>query len=363
MAGVFVALAVGTARAQTSGNDLADLRVRLARAELQSAAIARADSIQRSTVRDQRLGQIITTATVPVIVWRSISQGLAELVAESASALIGTLGVIPRTALDSLVVVQASTSDIDALLALPQLRGRRMQVFNEEMFTDTSRVIWAVASATLTSWTSTLDTTWRAWSTDPRLGWSRDREGEWAQRALTGAADEVGKGCLAADLRDCRRWLGLDADEHPYRTRYRGSDIRRRLAQNFYWGDRQSWWLDAERCRDGGDDACIRLAERFGSLDPVPAPDIARSSLLQAVRALHGPDALRAALLKRTGSLGDRLAGASGIGVDSLVREWRNWTLSRGRVDRVRAGLGEMAMVILTVALMVFLATRSGRWR
>jgi hypothetical protein len=158
----------------------------------------------------------------------------------------------------------------------------------------------------------------------------------------------------------------LDADEHAYRARYRGADIRRRTAGNDYWFGselRQTSQAEIQRCRDGDDDTCLRLVEKAAMMDSVPAADIARSSLLQAVRALHGPDALRAALLKRTGSLGERLAGASGIGVDSLVREWRSWTLSRGRVDRVRAGPGDAAVVILTIALMVFLAARSGRWR
>lgn len=366
LAAAFAALAVGTVAAQNRRDDLAELRVRLEHAELQAVAIRRADSLQGSAVRDERRGQIVATATVPVIVWRSIPQGLAELVAESASALIEELGVIPRTALDSVALVQMWTSDIDTLRTLPQLRGRRIRGFEEATLADTSRVIWTVASAILKSWTSTLDTTWRAWSTDPGLGWSRDREGGWAQRALTSAADEVGKGCLAADARDCRRWLGLDADEHAYRARYRGADIRRRTAGNDYWFGselRQTSQAEIQRCRDGDDDTCLRLVEKAAMMDSVPAADIARSSLLQAVRALHGPDALRAALLKRTGSLGERLAGASGIGVDSLVREWRSWTLSRGRVDRVRAGPGDAAVVILTIALMVFLAARSGRWR
>jgi hypothetical protein len=358
--GVACLIIAGRSLAQQSRNDEASLRERLARAEVAAAALNRADSMDRMSVREARRGQVVTTGLVPVVMWQSVPQGLVELIAESASAMIREVGVVTPQDLEGVVAVQSWTSDIDSLMRSPLLRGRRVETFDEASVADTSRVIWSVASLLLSRWRVTTDTAWRRWGADPGLGWQREREGEWALRDLARSWSESGRGCLAADFRDCRRWLGLDDDPRPYRARYRGADLVFMLE---HYVGRPSEFDDRSRCRAGDSDVCYRLLETGDYLSSVPAPPVARSSLLRSIRVLQGAEVLRVALNDSTGSLGDRLARATGVPLDSLLSEWRGWTLSRGRTGRVQAGFGDVAVVLLTVSLMVVLATRSGRWR
>ena len=57
------------------------------------------------------------------------------------------------------------------------------------------------------------------------------------------------------------------------------------------------------------------------------------------------------------------MARAAGVPEDSLISEWRSWVLSRGRSERVSAGVGDFASALIFILLLVAMATRSGRWR
>jgi hypothetical protein len=89
----------------------------------------------------------------------------------------------------------------------------------------------------------------------------------------------------------------------------------------------------------------------------------ARGSLLRAVRVVHGAAALRRALADTSGSVGVRLARASGVSEDSLLAEWRAWLLTGGGGRRVTADFADGVPVALLGALLLLAAARSGRWR
>jgi hypothetical protein len=65
------------------------------------------------------------------------------------------------------------------------------------------------------------------------------------------------------------------------------------------------------------------------------------------------------ALADTTGSIGERLARASGVGEDSLMLEWRYWVLNRGGRPSDRNLLADGVPAVLLAALLLAAARRS----
>ena len=107
----------------------------------------------------------------------------------------------------------------------------------------------------------------------------------------------------------------------------------------------------------------MEFARQSRLVPPAPAGLASRRSLMRAVHALHGSAALRRALADTLGSVGMRLARASGLTEDALVTEWRIWLLRAGGHSRVTAGVVDALPVVIVGALLLFAAARSGRWR
>jgi len=264
------------------------------------------------------------------------------------------------------VLLENGLTDSARLFAAPVYQKRQYvhvdRWFSSDTLDDTGR---RFALPIAERYREALDSTWQSWlPSDYGLYWRLDEEGESAIYHLASeATSATGKECLAGTVRSCRYWLGVDADSVPYDVRYHPDELR--SAVSVRWAD----YLGPEMnpCRQGDDAACGRLfrgiREGWRPLALIPAPSEARASLIRSVRAIHGADALRRAFADTAGSVGERLARASGMSEDSLTAQWRMWVLSRGRPERVTAGTGEAFSAIAFTAILLGLALRSGRWR
>jgi hypothetical protein len=331
------------------------------------AKLARADSLyanlmaQRAERQANRRGYLVRSGDLNLIFWEAVPRSLGRQLGAGAGEMLREFGAVPEGFVRRSVVVQVWAVDTAGILAAPALRGSRRVWMEWPQPADTTAVSWRIASRLAAAYRETLDSAWQAWlPQDYGVQWERAREGQAALNALTLPREASGSECLAGKPAECRLWLGVDPDEHPYASRYRPAELRSIVQERSY--DERA---DADRssCLNGADDACLRLVERQRWLSPIPAPDPARVSLIRAVHALHGAEALRSALADTAGGIGERLARASGISEDSVVAEWRTWVLSRGRPQRVRAGFGDALPVLALVGLVLFAAARSGRWR
>ena len=359
-AGLLAAGAVA-GRAQTPGERIAAARVRLARAEAAQAALARSDSDARAGESVRRRATPFNSEALTVLLPALTDDATGRRIVTGAAAMLDDIGGVPRDFIGTLVVVSDYAMDVDSVLRATGLRGRTRVRLDVGLQPDTLTDDWKVATAVGRAFVGSRDREWKEWLPwNAAIGWGMARDGQAAIRELMAGDTRVGAKCLAGDARSCRLWLGLDRDANPYAVRFSPVELRRAMATRFFGNVGQSLIKD---CLDGTDDACVRAASRGDVLPAIPAGYEARASLLRAVRVLHGPSALGRALADTTGSLGDRLARAAGVGDDSLVTEWRAWLLTAGGQARVRVGAREAIPALLFGGLLLAAAAGSGRWR
>jgi len=353
-----IALApVMQAQAPSPGPDSA--RARLARAELRWAQFVAGDSASRAQTAESRRAVRFDAGPVTMLLPASVGEATGRRVAAGAAAYLAE--AVPSTFVASHVVVAIAASGADSALHAAGLASRERLLVDAYAKPDSLADGWVVAAAVANGYRETLDTAWRGWLfPDLGIGWSVQRDGPGAVRDLMMAGVSTGADCLGGDIRGCRLWLGLDADPNPYQVRYRRDDLRRALAaRSFAWGNTVAL---ARQCLEGLVAACTRAAS-LGLLPAVPAGPSARGSVLAFIRARGGPDAVTRALRDSSGAIGDRLARTLRLPEDSLVGEWRIWVLTGGGRRRVTANLRDALPVVFFGALLLWAATRSGRWR
>lgn len=346
---------------RTSGPD-ARTATLLVRAESLSRDLKEKDRLRRAATESGRRGQVLQAGRVVAVFWESVSPETGQRLVERVDSIIEAFGGGPAELLDHVVAVQWHTADSARLLAQAAL-ARRSPV---EMDWGGDEVrhpevgAWELVGQIGRRYRRTLDSAWQRWlPQDYGILWERNWSDAWALATLTEPETTTGTGCLAGRLHECRLWLGLDDIARPIATRYRASDLRLPITRWRNWGGDP----DRQTCLNGDDAACVRFAEAHRLVPSIPSPDYARESFVRAVWALHGPVALARAFTDRQGSVGERFARAVSIREDSLVAEWRTWTLGRGRTDHLAASLPQALIVLLAATLLVGAAARSGRWR
>ena len=360
LAGLLAAGAVA-ARAQTPGERIAATRALLARAEAAQAALARDDSVARAGESVRRRATPYSADALTVLLPAITDDVTGRRIVAGAVAMLDDMGGIPRGFIGSLVLVSDYAMDVDSVLRATGLRSRVRVHLDVGLHPDTLADDWKVATTVGRAFFGSRDREWREWLPwNVSVGWTMARDGQAAIRELMAGDTRAGAKCLAGEARSCRLWLGLDRDANPYAVRFTAAELRRTLAGRFFGSVGPSLIKD---CLAGTDDACVRASSRGDVLPAIPAGYEARASLLRAARALHGPSVLERALADTTGSLGDRLARAAGVGTDSLVSEWRTWLLTAGGMARVRAGAREALPALLFGGLLLAAAAGSGRWR
>jgi hypothetical protein len=334
----------------------------LARAESLTRELAAGDSLRRAVAVAWHRGYVLRAGRLVAVLWEAVAPEVGQGVVARADSMFESFGGSTAAWLDHIVAMQGHSTDTARLLAEPAMR-RRVPVELDWPLVgeDTINSAITIAGQIGARYRATLDTTWRAWL--PRefgVVWVKPA-GDWALEALTKPQWSTGSGCLSGRLEDCRLWLGLDRTARPMAMRYRADELRKRM-RGMPWYRTSN--PDRDACLVSLEDAgCVRFAESNPVVNPIPAPEISRASLVRALWALHGPAAVSHAFVDVEGSIGDRFARAAGISEDSLVAEWRTWTLARGRPERLAASLPQSLAVIFAALLVVFLAARSGRWR
>jgi hypothetical protein len=349
-------------RAQASRGGTATSRALLARAESLQAQIELRDSLARRALYRQHLARPFNAGGVTVLLAGTADEMIGMRVVGRGVALLDSLGALPRGFAASRVVVATGAEGVDSVLRAEGLGDRERVRVDLGSSPDTLPGGFAVALTLARAYWTSLDATWRAWApAGLTLDWMEGRDGVAARRELLAGETRVGAKCLEGQVRQCALWLGLDHDDHPFRVRYAPAELRRFLAGRVsgYEPGRET----ARQCADGSDEACVRLAESTRLVDSIPAPLVARASLLRAVRVLHGAAALRDALADTAGSVGPRLARACRVSEDSLLTGWRAWLLTGGGQRRVTADVADAMPVAIFGALLLFAAARSGRWR
>jgi hypothetical protein len=333
----------------------------LARAESLSAELTAAARVRGFEAATRRRGHVVRAGRFVSVFWEAVTPQVAQSVVARADSVLESFGGSPAAWLDRIVGVQFNSMDTARLLADPAMRHRIPAELDWTPAQDTIDGALAVALQISGRYRRTLDSTWQSWlPMDYGVVWVKP-SGDWALMALTNPEWSTGTGCLAGRLGECRLWLGLDRTARPVAMRYRADELRTHV-KDLAWYRRSS--VDRDACLQNGDDAaCVRFAESQPVVDPIPSPGIARASLVRAAWTLHGATAVSRAFADTTGSIGERFARAVGISEDSLVSEWRIWTLARGRTERMAATLPQSLAVIFAALLVVFLAARSGRWR
>jgi hypothetical protein len=334
----------------------------LARAESLSSEWHKLDRARVARSATGRRGQVLQAGKVIVVAWESASPEMGQRLAALVDSTVEAFGGGPAELLDHVVAIQVNTSDSARILTRPSFARRRPIGLDWGVYE--LRHPEAGASRLLDRFSreyrSSLDSGWQHWLPfDFGIEWDPKVHGYWALASLTNPDVAVGQGCLAGRVAQCRLWLGLDDDARPIAMRYRPDEIRRRIVGWTSWVG----LADRQQCGGGDDAACVRYAEAYPAVSVIPAPAVARASFVRALWAMHGPQVVARAFGDTHGSIGERFARAASIREDSLVAEWRSWTLARGRPDHLAASLPQSLIVLLIAGLAVWAATRTGRWR
>ncbi len=196
----------------------------------------------------------------------------------------------------------------------------------------------------------------RPWTGPLSLQWDPAVASPLVIRELMVRESRLAPACLGGDGAACAAYLGIDTDGDPLRRRFPPADARH-LAPG-YAGGRDP--LRARQCAAGAEDQCYVILERYGP--PSASSDYARESLLMFVAERYGAAAFQRVLADTASQLGVRVVRATGTGPAELGVQWRSWVLATARVMPVRAGIREFGSALLSLALLLGLVTRGGRW-
>ena len=170
----------------------------------------------------------------------------------------------------------------------------------------------------------------------------------------------LGRRCHGGDIAACRRFLGLETVADPL-TDYYDAEGRRALVQARRSLALRSSPTGTRRCEQGEDGACVEVLRLMTDRFDAPASAYARTTLL--ARALDlGGDRAAERYVSSTGSVGDALAGAAGMPLDSLLANWHRDLRDRSS-PASNLSVPVALSSILCVGACFFLALRSSRWR
>jgi hypothetical protein len=203
---------------------------------------------------------------------------------------------------------------------------------------------------------------WGAWW-DPE---ERDLQGAYLD--LVTSPSIVAARCFAGGIDACRQLLGIEPVADPWTELFDASGRRIWIARRLGWLRSTTWPGYAtraglfRRCVDEGEDAaCLDLVREF----PTPAfRGSARTSrsVVFVARSVGGDGTYTRLVADTTAPLGDRLAAAARMPLDSLLATWQQAVRAAEpvptRVGRVTGWTSFLAVVLAGV-----LALRSTRWR
>jgi hypothetical protein len=166
------------------------------------------------------------------------------------------------------------------------------------------------------------------------------------------------RACLAENLDGCKRALGVAGGA--YADQWFDATDLSHLTQN---RSPLPPYLDRGRACSGAgssDDCAVLLRTIPVEYVTPPLERIARELLVYVALARGGAGAYER-LMTTAGPIGDRLAAASGVTLDSLVNEWRAGMMRHAAPAPLPAG--RVWMAFAWAILLLYLGVRSTRWR
>ncbi len=185
---------------------------------------------------------------------------------------------------------------------------------------------------------------------------------------LVTAPSQAARSCFLGVIGDCRNALALSESPDPLQQWYPSAGERRALvfrsfAEYFGYSDHGAHKSGLQQCGAGSDAACTELLRSLppGAL-PRPLAYDARAALLHIALRLGGREAYHRLIATPTLPIPQRLAGAAGVSVDSLVSLWRSEILAARPAPVTLPPWGPWAALGWT-AVFAVCALRSSRWR
>ena len=186
---------------------------------------------------------------------------------------------------------------------------------------------------------------------------------DWAEQRLllVSARSAVGSRCYEGDLEACKHALLIERAADPI-MEWHDSTTRRQLVRRHGALARRIDVAATLQCEAGSDSSCVRLLREFPeSHFREPAAGALRSTILRHALAIGGEGAVER-LLTASPEPAARLASASGVPIDSLLRGWQR------RVHDTHAPSEDLSVGITLMALawaagLGSLSLRSSRWR
>src|SRR5438477_10795 len=185
---------------------------------------------------------------------------------------------------------------------------------------------------------------------------------------LVTAPSQAARSCFLGVISDCRNALALGESPDPLQQWYPSAGERRALvfrsfAEYFGYSDHGARKPALQSCGAGSDSACTELLRSLppGAL-PRPLTYDARAALAHIALRLGGREAYHRLVARPGAPIADRLAGAAGVSVDSLVAQWRSEILAARPAPVTLPPWGPWAALGWT-AVFAVCALRSSRWR
>jgi hypothetical protein len=185
---------------------------------------------------------------------------------------------------------------------------------------------------------------------------------------LVTAPSQAVRNCFLGVMNDCRTALALAESPDPLEQSYPSAAERRALvlgsfAEYFGYFDHGARKATLQSCGAGSDAACSELLRSLpqGVLPRLLTYD-ARAALVHIALRLGGREAYHRLIATPSLPIPQRLAGAAGVSIDSLVTLWR-WEILAARPAPVTVPPWGPWVALGWTAVFAVCALRSSRWR
>lgn len=204
---------------------------------------------------------------------------------------------------------------------------------------------------------------WLGAALRPTLRPQEERAAVFVQ--LVTAPSEAVRGCFLGDIVRCKDILQLGDSTGLLERWYVTPAEREALVSEGFsdYFERGGTAPSLQKCRQHHDDACTALLQSLppGTL-PRPLAHPARMVLVREALRAGGREAYRRLVARPGTPIGERLASAAAMDVDSLVVRWRNEALAAHPRPLTLPWWANFAAIGWT-AFFGFCALRSSRWR
>lgn len=182
---------------------------------------------------------------------------------------------------------------------------------------------------------------------------------------VTSHAD-VSRRCYAGELAACRVALAVDSVAHPLLEWWTAADRRRLvpiLLETYFLNESNRRARTNDCLERGVDSACLELLASIPrNALPRPLGAGAQLGLLQLAIEMGGRSAYERLRADSTAPVGQRLAAAAGLPLDTLVATWRRTVIS-ARPRRVALPWWTAFFACAWTGAFATMALRSSRWR